>query len=74
MPYSRERELVESFSSRKSGNQVEGWRCHPTVKNSDPDFFLSKRTAGTKVEKRLNERKSSDCPKLGPISTEGSKA
>jgi hypothetical protein len=35
---------------------VEGWGCHPTVKNSDPELFLSKRTAGTKIEKRLREK------------------
>jgi hypothetical protein len=48
MPDIGEKELVESPSSRKTGHQVEGWGCHPTVKNSDPQFFLSKRTAGTK--------------------------
>jgi hypothetical protein len=31
MPNSAERELVESTSSRKTGYQVEGWGCHPTV-------------------------------------------
>jgi hypothetical protein len=51
MPYSGERELVEPTSSRKTGHQVEGWGCHPTVKNSDPELFLSKRTVGTKMEK-----------------------
>ena len=48
MPNSRKRELVESSSSRKTEHQVEGWGCHLTVKNSDPKFFLSKRTTGTK--------------------------
>jgi hypothetical protein len=60
MPKSRERELVESTSSRKTGHQVEGWGCHPTVKNSDPESFLSKRTAETKMETRLKERQSRD--------------
>jgi hypothetical protein len=30
----------------------------PTVKIPDPELFLSKRSAGTKMEKRLKERKS----------------
>jgi hypothetical protein len=41
---------------------VEGWGCHPTVKNFDPELFLFKRSKGTKVEKRLKERSSSDWP------------
>ena len=74
MPYSGERELVESISSRKTGHQVEEWGYHPTVKNSDPEFFLSKRTAGTKLEKRLGERRTSDRPTLGSISRGGCQA
>jgi hypothetical protein len=45
-----------------------------TVKNSNSELSLSKRTAGTKIEKRLRERRSKDWPKLGPISRGGSKA
>ena len=67
MPNSGERELVESTSSRKTGHQVEEWGCHPTVKNSDPELFLSKGTTGTKMEKRQKERRSSDRPNLGSI-------
>jgi hypothetical protein len=43
MPNSRERELVESTSSRKTGHQVEGWSCHPIVKNTDSELLLSKK-------------------------------
>jgi hypothetical protein len=48
----------------KTGHQVEGWDCNLTVKNSDPEFFLSKRTAATKMEKRLRKRNFSDRAKL----------
>ena len=49
MPNSRKRELVETSSSRKTEHQVEGWGCHLTVKISDPELFLSERTAETKI-------------------------
>ena len=32
MPYSGERELVGSTSSKKTRDQVQRWGCHPTVK------------------------------------------
>ena len=68
MPNGGEKELVESTSSRKTEYQVEGWGCYPTVKNSDPELFQSKRTVGTKMAKILMERRSSDWSKLRPIS------
>jgi hypothetical protein len=51
-----------------------GWGCHLTDKNSGPELFLSKRTAGTEVEKRPRERRFSDRPKLGSSSREGFEA
>jgi hypothetical protein len=71
MPNSGEWELVASTSSRKLSS--EGWGCNPTVKNSDSELFLSKRTAGTKMEKSIWERRSSDQPNLGSIARGGSK-
>jgi hypothetical protein len=70
MPNNAERELVQSISTRKTGHQAEGWSCHPTVKNSDPELFLSKRTAGTKMEKRLREMRFSDSPTWDPAQGE----
>jgi hypothetical protein len=55
IPNSGERELVESTSSRETGRPLEGWGFHPTVNISAPELFLSKRTAGTKMEKILKE-------------------
>ena len=68
MSHSGEREFVESSSSRKIRHQLERLGCHPMVKNSDPELFLSQRTSGTKVEKKLRERRSR--PKLGSSSRE----
>jgi hypothetical protein len=56
MSNSEERKLQESTSSRKTGHELEEWGCLPTVKNSASELFLSKRTSGTKMEKRLRER------------------
>jgi len=60
MSNSRERKHVGSTSSRKAGYQVEGWGCHPTVKHTDPELFLSERTAGSNMEKILRKRSSSN--------------
>ena len=60
MPYSGEKELVEFTSHLGTGHQVEGWDGHATVKISDLELFLSEGTAGTKMEKSLRERRSSD--------------
>jgi hypothetical protein len=60
MSYNGEGKLVEPICSRKTGHQVEGWGYHPTVKSLDPEWFLFKRTIGTKMERLLRERRSSD--------------
>jgi hypothetical protein len=73
MPSSEKRELVYSTSSRKTEHQVEGWGSHPTV-NSDPELFLSKSTAWTKMEEGLREKELNDQPNLGSSSRESSKA
>jgi hypothetical protein len=77
MPNCGKRELVESSFSRKTRHQVKGCGLHPTVKNYDSELFLSKKKkkiAGTKLEKRLVEKWSSDQPNLEFISRGGSKA
>ena len=56
MPNNRERKLVKSISIRKMGLRAEGWGCHLTVKNSDPELFQSKRTAGTKNGEETKEK------------------
>jgi hypothetical protein len=65
MPYSGAK---ESICSRKTKHQVEEWGCHLTVKISVPELFLSKRTAGTKMENKLRERRFSDHSKFGSSS------
>jgi hypothetical protein len=44
----------------------EGWGSHPSVKISDPELFLSERTAGTKMEKSLKEKMSVTGPNWDP--------
>jgi hypothetical protein len=45
-----EHEKVTSYS--QTGSRVEGQRHHPTHKTFDPNFVLSKRNAGTRMDKR----------------------
>ena len=65
MPYSGERELVESSSSGGTGHQVERWGCHPTVKKAlTQNCFYLKELQGKNMEKSLKKRRSSDKTKL----------
>jgi hypothetical protein len=48
MPYSGERELVESTSSRKKGHQVEGWGCIPQSKTLTQNRSCLKELLGQK--------------------------
>jgi hypothetical protein len=74
MPYSVEKELIESTFSGKTEHRVEEWDCNHTFKISDTELFLSKRTGGTKLPKRLKKRRSSDRPNLKSILRGCSKA
>jgi hypothetical protein len=51
---------VQSTSSKKTGLQVKEWVCHPTVKNSDPELFLSKKTTRASLEKSFGKSYASD--------------
>jgi hypothetical protein len=53
MPNAGKRELKD-----RQGLKWRGKGCYPTVRIPDPELFLSKRTAGTEMEKRLKERRS----------------
>jgi hypothetical protein len=68
--YTVEGELVGSTSSGGKGHQVKGWGCHPTVKSSETELFLSLREK-IKMEKSMRERRSSDRPKWGSSSSGG---
>jgi hypothetical protein len=55
---------VNFHLQQNTKHQVGGGGCHPTVKNSNPELFLSERTTGSKMEKSLREKRSSDRHKL----------
>jgi hypothetical protein len=56
MPNTGERELKRVHLQWIDRVLSGGTGSLPTVKISDPELFLSKRTTGTKMEKRLKER------------------
>jgi hypothetical protein len=59
MPESRERELIEPTSSRKTEHQVKNG-----VAMSQSQLFLSERITGMEMERSLRERRSRDRPKV----------
>ena len=52
----KERDLLKSTSTGKTGHLVEGCSCYPTSKNSGPKLFWCKRNVGTKMEKKIKAK------------------
>jgi hypothetical protein len=70
---SGEMEPEETTSSGQIWPTMERW-SHPLIfKNFDPELFLSKGNAGTKVEQRMKEKPYSDQSNLGFILCAGTK-
>ena len=65
-----ERDLVSPPPVDRLGLKWGEGLANPQPNFSDPKLLLCKRTAGTKMEKRLREMQSSDWPNLGSISWE----
>ena len=59
MPKGGEMEHEETTSSSELWPTVEGSGHHAILKMFDPELFLSKRNAVTKMEQRLKERQTS---------------
>jgi hypothetical protein len=60
MALSGEMEQETITSNRQTGSLIEGWDHQHTFIFFDPEFFLTKRNAGKKMEQRPKERPSSD--------------
>ena len=58
MPDSRERDLIEPTSSRKTGNQMSE-RGPSHSHDSDPQLFLPEKITGMEIERSLRKRRPS---------------
>ena len=65
MPNSGEMKLEGTPPVDRHSPQLRQGAMYPSSKFFDPELFLSKRNAGTKMEQRLKERPSRDGPNLG---------
>ena len=62
--------LVESTCSRKTGQQLEGWGCHSTVKNSDQNCSCLKELQGQKWRRAWRKGGPGTGPNLDPTQGE----
>jgi hypothetical protein len=46
--------MIVSFVVQNLQGKPHTNSCNPTVKHSDPGLFVTKRTAGTKMQKKLS--------------------